>query len=115
MEITLKFDPKKDTEKDLQTIISNIYHNNTTNNNSIPPQNTTSDAEEKIIVQVRNGLKHTKDFKEDLKRLGFKFYSKSHGKDDPHWTLNCVPQYWAEIKDNPIFNELNVWTSEGEN
>ena len=69
--------------------------------------------EEKIVIQLRDGDKTTKELSERLNQLSFKYYKKFKGKNDPHWTLKCIPSYWEKIKDDPVFDGLKVWTSNG--
>ena len=102
MKVLLRIDVEKDDRQKLHNIIDRIF--NTENNSS----NKTADQ---ITIQVRDEIEPTKKHSDELKKLEFKYYAKSHGKDDPHWTLRCIPSYWNSIKDKPVFEKLNIWSS----
>lgn len=110
MEVLLRVDTEKDKEQELHNIISTLYNKSTPDGQ----QRITQTDGGKISIVVRDGEKETINVKEDLKQLNFNYYAKTKsGKDDPRWTLTCVPGYWKDIKDKPVFEGLNIWTSEG--
>lgn len=104
--ITLNFNIKNDRTK-IDTILD-IY-NNKDNQQKI----STNNDDTEIYIWVRDGTAQIKDenIKKELEKLGFKYYIKTRGHNDPHYTLRCTPEHWNTIKDNPVFENLNVWNS----
>lgn len=113
-EIFLKIDTEKHSEEQMHNIITKLFNKTSQKEQQeLPSQRN----DETVSIVVRDGdNKKTIDVKEDLKRLGFNYYAKTKaGKDDPRWTMTCNKDYWNEIKDHSVLDDLNVWTSEGGN
>lgn len=100
----LVIDTTTDSKEDALALIDALFRTDEKG----PEQN-----EETVVIQVRDGTTQTKAVKERLKQLSFKFYNQFKGREDPHWTLKCIPSYWESIKDDQVFDGLNVWTSNG--
>jgi len=81
-----------------------LQQNNDNNNDS-----------NEISIVIRDKEKKTQDAKEDLKRHGFNFYKyKKNSKiEDPRWTQTCTKSFWNSIKEQSVFDGLDIWTSGG--
>lgn len=125
MKVKIEIDPD-DSKKNLQKAksIIDILVEDKTINPGIQPSDTDADTNNNnnnsgdsndIAIVIRDGSKKTVDVKEDLKRHGFKYYKykKNSQKEDPRYTQTCSRNYWAGIKDQTVFEGLNIWTSDG--
>ena len=123
MKVKIEIDPD-DSKKDFQKArsIIDILEDKTINpgqqplntNNQYDDDNTSNNSDN-IAIVIRDGSKKTVDVKEDLKRHGFTYYKykKNSKKEDPRYTQTCNKSFWDSIKDQTVFEGLNIWTSDG--
>jgi len=113
MKLFIEIDTSKYTLETTLDFIRNIYKGKKEPNQSKLDNNNSDDI---VSIVVRDGEENkTVDVKETLKELGFNYYAKTKsGKPDPRWTQTCNLDHWDTIKDNSVFNGLNIWTSDGD-
>ena len=113
VKIEINHDDGKEEYIKIRNII-NVLEGLDTNQSKLETNNNTNSQDELSIV-IRDKEKKTIDVKEELKRLGFTYYKykKNSQKEDPRYTQTCTPSYWYSIKDQSVFDGLNIWTSEG--
>jgi len=117
MKIFIEIDTEKNTMENTLDFIRYIYNkkNSNLNQSKLEPDNN-NDNNNIISIVVRNGPEQkTLDVKEDLKKYGFNYYKykKNTQIEDPRYTLTCTRDQWMDIKTDPLFDGLSVWTSDG--
>ena len=118
LKIFIELDTEKNSLNETLDFIKKLYNGNISNiNQSTLPNNNSNNTDSNIVsIVVRDGeTNKTVDVKETLKELGFNYYAKTKsGKQDPRWTQTTDVEHWNNIKDNQVFNGLNIWTSGGD-